>query len=72
MIKQNEKSEKGNLIIFDYKPKVDGKDFEGNEGKKIQLVLGRDLFIMGFSCKPFSQESSLRFPGEHFFVLNSF
>ena len=46
--KENEKSEKGNMIIFDYKAKVDGKDFEGNEGKKIQLVLGRDLFIKGF------------------------
>ena len=28
--------------------KVDGKDFEGNTGKNIQLVLGKDLFIKGF------------------------
>ena len=36
------------MIIFDYKAKVGGKDFEGNEGKNIQLILGRDLFIKGF------------------------
>ena len=46
--KENEKSEKGDMIIFDYKAKSDGKDFEGNEGKNIQLILGRDLFIKGF------------------------
>jgi len=46
--KENEKSEKGDMIIFDYKAKVEGKDFEGNEGKNIQLILGRDLFIKGF------------------------
>ena len=36
------------MIIFDYKAKIDGKDFEGNEGKNVQLILGRDLFIKGF------------------------
>jgi FKBP-type peptidyl-prolyl cis-trans isomerase (trigger factor) len=36
------------MVIFDYKGKIDGKDFEGNEGKNIQLILGRDLFIKGF------------------------
>ena len=46
--KENEKSEMGDMIIFDYKAKIDGKDFEGNEGKNVQLVLGRDLFIKGF------------------------
>ncbi len=46
--KENEKSEKGDMVIFDYKGKIDGKDFEGNEGKNIQLILGRDLFIKGF------------------------
>ena len=44
----NEKSENGDMVIFDYNAKIDGKDFEGNEGKKIQLILGRDLFIKGF------------------------
>ena len=46
--KENEKSEKGDMIIFDYKARAEGKDFEGNEGKNIQLILGRDLFIKGF------------------------
>ena len=46
--KENQKSEKGDMIIFDYKGKIDGKDFEGNEGNNVQLILGRDLFIKGF------------------------
>ncbi len=46
--KENEKSEKGDMIIFDYIAKIDEKIFEGNEGKNIQLILGRDLFIKGF------------------------
>ena len=36
------------LVAFDYKATVDGNDFEGNEGKNTQLVLGIDLFIKGF------------------------
>ncbi len=46
--KENEKSKKGDMIIFDYTAKIDEKIFEGNEGKNVQLVLGRDLFIKGF------------------------
>ncbi len=46
--KENEKSEKGDMVIFDYRAKAEGKDFEGNEGKNVQLILGRDLFIKGF------------------------
>ena len=46
--KDEELSQKEDLIIFDYVAKVDGKDFEGNTGKNIQLVLGKDLFIKGF------------------------
>ncbi len=46
--KDNEISEKGDLVIFDYKATVDNKDFEGNEGKNTQLVLGQDLFLKGF------------------------
>ena len=36
------------MVIFDYKAKIEGKDFEGNEGKGLQIILGRDLFIKGF------------------------
>jgi trigger factor len=42
------KSENGNLVIFDYKATIDGKDFSGGEGKNTQLILGKDLFIKGF------------------------
>ena len=41
-------SKRNDLVIFDYKATVEGKDFEGNEGKNTQLVLGKDLFIKGF------------------------
>ena len=38
----------GDLISFDYKAKVEGNDFDGNEGKNTQLEIGKDLFIQGF------------------------
>ena len=44
----NYASKNEDLVIFDYKASVDGKDFKGNEGKGTQLVLGKDLFIKGF------------------------
>ena len=46
--KENEKSKDGDMLIFDYKAKIEGKDFEGNEGKNLQIILGKDLFIKGF------------------------
>ena len=42
------KAVKENLIIFDFKAMIDGKDFTGGEGKNTQLILGKDLFIKGF------------------------
>ena len=44
----NYKASKGDLVVFDYKATVDGKIFQGNEGKNTQLELGKDLFIKGF------------------------
>ena len=38
----------GDLVAFDYKALVDGKEFKGNEGKNTQLEIGKDLFIKGF------------------------
>ena len=38
----------GNSIVFDYKARIDGKEFTGGEGKNTQLILGKDLFIKGF------------------------
>ena len=45
------KASEGNLVVFDYKATIDGKDFTGGEGKNTQLVLGKDLFIKGFDKK---------------------
>ena len=42
------KATKENLVIFDFKATIDGKDFSGGEGKNTQLILGKDLFIKGF------------------------
>ncbi len=47
-VKIDEKSKEGDLVVFDYKATIDGKEFKGNEGKNTQLVLGKDLFIKGF------------------------
>ncbi len=42
------KAKKGDLVSLDYKATVDGKDFNGSEGKNTQLTLGKDLFLKGF------------------------
>jgi len=47
-VKDEIKAVDGNLVIFDYKATIDGKDFSGGEGKNTQLILGKDLFIKGF------------------------
>jgi len=44
----NIKSVEGNLVVFDYKATIDGKEFSGGESKNTQLILGKDLFIKGF------------------------
>ena len=48
---KNEKSTKGDLVIFDYNATVNGKKFEGSEGKNTRLVIGEDLFLKGFDDK---------------------
>jgi trigger factor len=47
-VAEDVKATDGNLVVFDYKATIDGKDFTGNEGKNTQLILGKDLFIKGF------------------------
>ena len=47
-IAEDVKAVKENLVIFDFKATIDGKDFTGGEGKNTQLILGKDLFIKGF------------------------
>jgi len=46
--KDNETSDNGDLVTFDYSATVENKNFEGSESKNIQIVLGKDLFIKGF------------------------
>ena len=36
------------LSFFNYEATVDGKIFDGNKGEKLQIVLGKDLFIKNF------------------------
>ena len=42
------KSEIGDQIIFDYQATIDGKEFEGSEGKDVAIELGKDLFLKDF------------------------
>ena len=44
----DEKANIGDQAIFDYSATVDGNNFEGSEGKGVQLELGKDLFLKGF------------------------
>ncbi len=48
---KSEKSEKGDLVIFDYSASVNEKKFEGSEGKNTKLVVGEDLFLKGFDVE---------------------
>jgi len=41
-------AEEGDLVVFDYDATIEGKSFEGGQGKNTQIVLGKDLFIKGF------------------------
>jgi len=45
------KSEKGDLVIFDYSGLVNEKKFEGSDGKNTRLIVGEDLFLKGFDKK---------------------
>jgi len=39
---------KDDLVEFSFEATIDDKPFEGNKGEKLQIVLGKDLFIKGF------------------------
>lgn len=41
-------AEQGDLVVFDYKATIEGKNFEGGEGKNTQVILGKELFIKEF------------------------
>ena len=46
--KENDSAKIGDQVIFDYSATVDGKKFEGSEGKGVQIELGKNLFLSGF------------------------
>ena len=46
--KENEKAVIGDQVVFDYSATVDGNNFDGSEGKGVQIELGKDLFLKGF------------------------
>ncbi|MFL0194520.1 trigger factor [Clostridium sp. WILCCON 0269] len=46
--KESGSIEKGNIAIIDFKGFVDGKEFEGGEGKDYQLEIGSGTFIDNF------------------------
>ena len=49
--KENGKADNGDQVTFDYSATINGEKFEGSEGKSLQLVLGKDLFLKGFDEK---------------------
>ena len=46
--KDNERSIVGDQLTFNYFASIDNKKFEGNEGKDVQIELGKNLFLKGF------------------------
>ncbi len=47
-INEKEKSKIGDQVTFDYSATINGKKFEGSEGKGVQIELGKNLFLKGF------------------------
>ena len=46
--KDHERSKVGDQLTFNYFGSIDNKKFEGNEGKDVQIELGKNLFLKGF------------------------
>jgi len=46
--KETEKAKKDDMITVDYVGRVDGEEFDGGKGEKVDIVLGSDTFIPGF------------------------
>ena len=47
-VDKNDRASNDDLVVFDFEATIDGKSFEGNKGEKLQIILGKDLFIPGF------------------------
>ena len=46
--KATEKSKKDDMVSVDYVGRIDGEEFAGGKGEKVDIVLGSDTFIPGF------------------------
>ncbi len=46
--KEGEKAQIGDQVIFNYSATIDGKKFDGGDGKGVQIELGKNLFLKGF------------------------
>lgn len=46
--KESEKSKKHDMATVDYVGRVDGEEFDGGKGEKVDIILGSDTFIPGF------------------------
>lgn len=69
--KENGSIENGDIAIIDFKGSVDGKEFEGGEGKDYQLEIGSGTFIDNFEQQLIglkagdSKEVHVKFPEEY-------
>ena len=46
--KAAEKAKKEDMVSVDYVGRIDGEEFAGGKGEKVDIVLGSDTFIPGF------------------------
>ncbi len=46
--KATEKSKKDDMATVDYVGRIDGEEFAGGKGEKVDIILGSDTFIPGF------------------------
>lgn len=46
--KEAQKSKKGDMLTINYVGSIDGEEFDGGKGEKVDIVLGSDTFIPGF------------------------
>ena len=46
--KETQKSKKGDMLTMDYVGRIDGEEFPGGKGEKVDIVLGSGTFIPGF------------------------
>ena len=68
---KNMKSKLGDLILFDYEGKIDGKLFKGSQGKDETVVLGSQKYIPGYEEQMVGldiddqKEINLKFPDDY-------